>query len=257
MSDPFNEFGIFFINFYFLCIFIAIIYYPYDLTINQYMFNKFTLTNVISGFLYFLGNQFPSYTYQLFLLFLILYLILYAFYLFIIYVVPETGPNTLFIPIRELLLAIPPLPLLINKGVFKMFDNFFSLFGGAIKFKDFLKNYVEFSKENIIQYIRMFNPDIDILITEVQKNNSNDNSNTNDNSNSNIIDTSKNDVDVCIDSQTPITTPDMNFIDSIMNQITHSKNSIRCNLNSIKSYIKTSANQASMEATDSINKIND
>ena len=26
MSDPFNEFGVFFINFYFLCLFIGLIY---------------------------------------------------------------------------------------------------------------------------------------------------------------------------------------------------------------------------------------
>lgn len=241
MYDPFNEFGVFFINLYFLCLFIALIYYPYDIIINKYIFNSFYITNFISIILYFLGIQFPNYTYQLFLVFLVLYLILYAFYLIIIYIIPRTGFETLFIPIRELLLAIPPLPLLINKGVFRMFKNFFSLFGGLINFQDFFKNYFEFSKENIIQNVRMFNPDIDLVIETMQNNNKND----------------KNDVDVCINSQTPITTPDMNFVDLFINEIKNTKNTVKCNLNSIKSYIKTASNEASMEATDKINRMND
>lgn len=248
MYDPFNEFGVFFINLYFLCLFIGIIYYPFDIVINKYVFNSFYITNVISIILYFLGIQFPNYTFLLFLLFLILYLILYAFYLFIIYVIPATGFETLFIPIRELLLAIPPLPLLINKGVFRMFKNFFGLFSGFINFEDFFKDYFDFSKQNIIQNVRIFNPNIDLLIESMQNNNKN---------NSNNINDDRNDVDVCINSQTPITTPDMNFVDLIMNEIKTTKNSVKCNLNSIKSYIKTASNEASMEATDKINRMND
>lgn len=248
MYDPFNEFGVFFVNFFLVCLLLGIIYYPFDIIINKYLCNSFYISNVLAKILNFLGLQFPNYTHILFLLFLILYLILYVFYLFIIYVIPETGILTLFIPIRELLLAIPPLPLLINKGVFKMFSNFFGLFSGLINFKDFFKNYFEFSTQNIIQYIRMFNPDIDLLIENMKNNNTNNKNNNDDD---------KNDVNVCINSQSPITTPDMNFIDLIINQIKNTKNTVRCNLNSIKTYIKTSANNAVIDAKDKINHIND
>ena len=49
----------------------------------------------------------------------------------------------------------------------------------------------------------------------------------------------------------------MNFVDLFMNEMKNTKNTVRCNLNSIKSYIKTTANDASMEATDTANHIND
>lgn len=247
MYDPFNEFGVFFINFFLICLLFGIIYLPYQIFINIYLFNKYFITEFISKILNFLGIQFPNYTYPLFLVFFILYLILYGFYLIIIYVIPETGIKTLFIPIRELLLAIPPLPLLINKGVFKMFENFFGFLSGFVNFNDFFKNYFEFSIENIIENIRFFNPNIDTLIEKMEnydKNNNQDNYNN------------KNDIDVCINSQAPITTPDMNFVNLFMNEIKNAKNSVRCNLNSIKTYMNTTANEASMNAKDNINNIN-
>lgn len=245
MNDPINEFGIFFVNFFLICLLFGIIYVPFQIFINIYLCNKCFITEGISKLLNFFGIQFPNYTHPLFLVFFIIYLILYGFYLIIIYVIPETGGKTLFIPIRELLLAIPPLPLLINKGVFKMFGNFFGFLSGFIHFDDFFKNYFEFSIENIIEYIRIFNPEIDTLIENMENYNKNNNQ-----------DNDKNDVDVCINSQAPITTPDMNFVNLFMNEIKNTKNSVRCNLNSIKTYIKTSANEASTEATDNINNIN-
>jgi len=249
MYDPFNEFGVFFINLYFVCIFLKIIYYPYDWIINKYLFNSFFLSNGISELLHLLGFTFTDNTYQLFLVFFVLYLILYGFYLIIIYIIPKTGFETLFIPARELLLAIPPLPLLINKGVFRMFDNLFGFLSGFVKFNNFFINYYEYSRSNILEYIRFFNPNIDLLIEGMK--NGNNNNNDNDNNND------KSDVDVCTNSQTEITTPDMNFVDLFINQMKNTKTSVKCNLNSIKSYIKTSANDAKTDANDSVNHMND
>jgi hypothetical protein len=252
MSDPFNEFGVFFINFYFLCLFIGLIYYPYDIFINKYLCNSCYITEFLSKILNFLGLQFPNYTYLLFLIFLILYLILYGFYLIIIYIIPPTGFPTLFIPARELLLAIPPLPLLINKKVFYMFDLFFKFIGARINFNEFISNYFNFSKDNIIENLRIFNPNIDLLLEnnggKRNKGGDNDEQGEEDYEEKN----SKTDVDVCVNSQAPITTPDMNFIDLIINQIKNTKNNIKCNLNSIKYYIKSTANNASMDAKDKI-----
>ena len=247
MNDPFNEFGIFFINFFFVCILLGIIAFPYDIIINKYLCNSSDLTEALSILLKLLGHEFPRTTFLIFLFFLMLYFILYLIYLFIIYEIPPTGIQSLFIPIREILLKIHPLPLLLDKGVFHMYDNIFNFFNGYINFKDLFREYYEFSKDNIISYIRIFNPDIDLIIENLK--NKNDNSNENDNAN--------NEVDVCINSQAPITTPDMNFVDLFINEIKSTKNNIKCNLNSIKSYIKTTANDAKMEATDNINHIND
>jgi hypothetical protein len=268
MSDSFNEFGVFFINLYFVCLFIGLIYYPYDIFINKYLCNSCYITEFLSKILNFLGLQFPNYTYLLFLIFLILYLILYAFYLIIIYIIPETGLPTLFIPARELLLAIPPLPILINKKVFYMFDLFFKFIGARINFKEFITNYFSFSKDNIIENLRIFNPNIDLLLDNIEStddNNKNggkrnkgsgnngDNEDNQDHEEDNYEErNSKTDVDICVNSQAPITTPNMNFIDLIINEIKNTKNNIKCNLNSIKYYIKSSASNATMNAKDKI-----
>lgn len=241
MSDPFNNFGVFFINLYHVGILFAITYYPVKL-FCEYMFGKFIIIDVILFIMYFIGIVFTSNTIFIYLLFLILYLIMYVFYLIIIYIIPETGFLTLFIPIRELLLKIPPLPILIDKGVFKTFDNFFSFIGGSINYKKFFNNYAQFAKNNIIEYIRLFNPDIDSIIEELQNKNKNDNDNDND----------IGDVSICVNSQAPLTTPNMNFVDLFMNEIKNAKNNVKCNLNSIKAYIKTSADEASMETKDAI-----
>jgi len=268
MSDSFNEFGVFFINLYFVCLFIGLIYYPYDIFINKYLCNSCYITEFLSKILNFLGLQFPNYTYLLFLIFLILYLILYAFYLIIIYIIPETGLPTLFIPARELLLAIPPLPILINKKVFYMFDLFFKFIGARINFKEFITNYFSFSKDNIIENLRIFNPNIDLLLDNIESTDDNknnggkrnkgsgnngDNEDNQDHEEDNYEErNSKTDVDICVNSQAPITTPNMNFIDLIINEIKNTKNNIKCNLNSIKYYIKSSASNATMNAKDKI-----
>lgn len=239
MGDPFNEFGVFFLNFYHIGILFAIIYYPVKFFFRYNFGRNFIITNIILFIIYFIGIVFTTNTSFIYFLFLILYLIMYVFYLIIIHIIPETGFATLFIPIRELLLKIPPLPILIDKGVFKTFDNFFSYFGGSINFKNFFNNYAEFAKNNIIEYIRLFNPDIDSIIEELQNKNNN-------------TDDDIGDVNICVNSQAPLSTPDMNFADLFMNEIKNAKNNVRCNLNSIKAYIKTTTDETAMETTDAI-----
>jgi hypothetical protein len=254
MNDPFNEFGIFFIVFFIVCVFLGLfVYYPFKLIVNDYLTNdNVHIVKAIKFLLNLFGVQFPSHTYILFLLFLILYLILYGFFLIIMFVIPKTGWETLFIPIRELLLKIPPLPLLIEKKVFYIFELFFGLFSGYINFNDFFNDYFSFTKDNIIQMIRIFNPSLDSMLDKIDNFN-----NKGDNKEVGINDDDKTNVDVCVNSQAPLTTPDMNFIDLVINEIKNTKNNIKCNLNSIKYYVKSSANDASMNATDKINHMND
>ena len=107
---------------------------------------------------------------------LLFYLIFYILYLIIITIIPPTGPATIFIPIRELLLKIPPFEDLINFGVFRLLDKLFSVFGidGWINKIITANNaLITFSSENIrvILYYLLpnYKNDIDEYIDKVQK----------------------------------------------------------------------------------------
>lgn len=52
---------------------------------------------------------------------IIIFFILYIIYLIILLIVPDTGIITFFIPLKELLLSIPPLPDLEKAGIFRLF----------------------------------------------------------------------------------------------------------------------------------------
>lgn len=99
------------------------------------------------------------------LLIFIFYLIFYAIYWFIINIIPETGLLTFFIPIRELLLMIPPLPELTEYGVFRFIEALFKAFGLSTpleKFKAIMKAKYRFSRENMKRIVDYFFPDTDL-----------------------------------------------------------------------------------------------
>ena len=50
-------------------------------------------------------------------------------------IIPDTGIATFFIPLKELLLSIPPLPELEQAGIFRLF----SAIGRALKLNTFIK----------------------------------------------------------------------------------------------------------------------
>jgi len=99
------------------------------------------------------------------LLFTILYIICYIFYILIKTLVPETGLPTFFIPLKELLLKIPPLPSLEQFGVFRLFECLLE----AFKIKDSLEGYIkvnlcffDFSRDNIKTIFRFLFGNLDI-----------------------------------------------------------------------------------------------
>lgn len=99
------------------------------------------------------------------LLIFIFYLIFYAIYWFITNIIPETGLLTFFIPIRELLLMIPPLPELTEYGVFRFIEALFKAFGLSTaleKFKAIMKAKYRFSRENMKRIVDYFFPDTDL-----------------------------------------------------------------------------------------------
>jgi hypothetical protein len=81
--------------------------------------------DVLSGFdtLKVANNTFLSLGKMPFFLITILFLILYIIYLIIMFIIPPTGIATLFIPIREMLMSIPPLQELKDKGVFDLYNS--------------------------------------------------------------------------------------------------------------------------------------
>lgn len=106
--------------------------------------------------------------------------IMYIFYIIITTIIPETGILTLFIPVRELLMKIPPLKVFEERGIFRLFSAIFEYIGMYNGFidgtKTFLNEYYLFSKNNTYELIRLFNPYINIeKFTDVIENMNNNN----------------------------------------------------------------------------------
>lgn len=203
--------------------------------IFTYLFGTyiFGIISIFFSIIYYIYTTlFPNWTLFPYLIVTIFFLIMYVIYLIITIIIPETSIATLFIPIRELLLAIPPLPSLIDKGVFPFFTSVIKLFrvNDVIeeKLRNFSIEYLNFSKGTIVELIQLFNPhlDMDMVIEKMQNNNKKAE-----------INFLKKDVDICIKSKANLTTPDMNFVGIIKNDINDINNTIKCNLKSIGPYI--------------------
>jgi hypothetical protein len=181
------------------------------------------------------SSSFPSYTLTAYYLITIFFLIMYFIYLFIILIIPETGFATLFIPVRELLLAIPPIPALINRGIFKFYESIFSLLGfsGDPSYSKFAREYFYFSKDGTNEIIQLFNPHLN-----VEKINYSIEDMNNNNKNSEIKNL-KMDIDVCVNGNSDFTTPDTDYTGILKNNMNDVKNSVKCNLKSIVPYIQT------------------
>lgn len=101
--------------------------------------------------------------------FIILYLIFYFIYLAIIILVPDTGIVTFFIPIKEILLAIPPLPTLERYGIFRLIECIFNSFGIKPALESFIKFnlcFIDFSRDNIRTILKMIFPDLEIDLND-------------------------------------------------------------------------------------------
>jgi hypothetical protein len=179
--------------------------------------------------------EFVDWTKYIFFIILIFFTIMYVIYIIIITIIPETGLFTLFIPIREMLLTIPPLQQLMDLGVFDAFDRFFDIFGLSYKekFIDYYKNYLSGIKNDFYDLIKLFNPHLNIdkfsFVVENMQNYNKKSEKRNINNN----------IKVCVSSNSPITTPDMNFMQITKNDINNIKNKVKCNLKALPAYIST------------------
>jgi len=112
------------------------------------------------------------------LLFIVIfYTIFYIIYLIIITIIPDTGIQTLFIPLKDLLLKIPPLPALQEFGVFKLFDCLIDAFGMTTNTKRLIKSnlcFLNFSRDNIKAILKMLIPDYEINIGYLKDDEPND-----------------------------------------------------------------------------------
>lgn len=172
-----------------------------------------------------------------YLLVLIFGLIMYIFYIIIKTIIPETGFPTLFIPLRELLMQIPPLQTFEDRGIFRIFSSTIEFLGMKSTFMDGLKNflgdYYLFSKSNSYELIKLYNPHINI------ENFANIIENMSNNNKKQELININNDIDVCVGSSSDLTTPDMNYVNILKNNINDMKNNFKCNLNTLPAYIST------------------
>jgi len=184
----------------------------------------------------FLTSTVPDWTKIIFFLVTIFFLIMYVIYKIIMIVVPDTGFITLFIPLKELLLAIPPLPKLRNKGVFNVFDRTFQIIGNSHieRFKNYYFNYLSFFKDNFYDVIKLFNPKLNMDKFDILIENMNNYNKESEKRNIN------NDINICINNNSTLTTPNMSFIDLTKNTINDIKANVKCNLNALPTYISTS-----------------
>jgi hypothetical protein len=178
----------------------------------------------------FFCKKIPYWTQTLFVIIFLLFLIVYVIYLIIITIVPPTGFKTLFIPVQELLLAIPPIPDFKSKGVFDIFDRIFAFAGfNREGFRNKCTKYLFFCKEDIYDLIKTFNPHLKIeKFANMIENKDNQNEK---------MAVANNDIEVCIGSDSPFTPPNSSYTNIFKNNITDIQNKVKCNLNALPAYI--------------------
>lgn len=185
---------------------------------------------------------------------LIFFTIMYIIYLIIITLIPETGPMTIFIPIRELLLKIYPLPVLMDRGIFRLYDNILEIFSlkqsilrMIIKFFSAL---MQFSKDNIKEALIFMFPNFEDKINIYIDNIEDDNSNNKDNSNKDkpkLVNLEEGDVykkieedkQACITQNTIPITPNMSASEKMEINMKNNFEKVNCESKSISNYIRS------------------
>ncbi len=184
------------------------------------------------------------------ILILMLFTLMYIIYLIIIYVIPPTGFATLFIPIRELLLQIYPLPPLINRGVFRLYDRVLEI----LSFKETLLKSItklmnalfDFSRDNIKEVLIFLFPSLEKEINKQAKkqeeqfyNNENKEPKLKDLNNNEIYKQIEIDKEMCIAQNTIMITPDMSASERMQTNIKNNFEKVNCEAKSISNYIRS------------------
>ncbi len=198
-----------------------------------------------SGFIIGTLNQIAATLIPIYILVLLFYVIMYILYLIIITIIPETGPKSFFIPIREILLKIPPFPSLIKYGVFKLMDDLVYSLGltNIVKMiMNIIASVFNFSRDNIKRILIFILPDYESNINEfdykMQKE---------ENENKKEVVKEENEIqkqieeekDICVSHNTQNTTPDANLSDMVNDNLTDIYKTIDCEGKAIGNYIRS------------------
>lgn len=197
-----------------------------------------------SGFIIGTLNQIAATIIPFYILILLFYVIMYILYLIIINIIPETGPKSFFIPIREILLKIPPFPALIKYGVFKLMDDLvYSLgFTNIVKMMmNIIASVFNFSRDNIKRILIFLLPDYEQNINEydykMQKEEAKKEVKEEiKNELHKQIDEEKN---ICQSNNTNITTPDISLTEMVNDNMTDIYNTVDCEQKAMGNYIRS------------------
>jgi hypothetical protein len=190
-------------------------------------------------------SQFSSGTRPVLIMSIIFYIIFYILYLIIIFIIPETGIATLFIPIRELLLKIPPFPDLIKYGVIKLMDDIvvvFGLKGHLLRFFSINLAFYVFSKENIKRIFNYIFPNLGDKIVEkmeIEEKNSDKRKIPELDNTNNIYKKIEVETDVCVAGSLIQITPDMSSSQVHSASFKNSMLTAKCHSKSVGKYIRS------------------
>ncbi len=184
------------------------------------------------------ASQLAAFLLPISILLYVFYILMYIIYLIIIYIVPPTGFATLFIPIREILLKIPPLPWLIDYGIFRLIEKLIkalSLTSFKMKIIQILTSLFDFSRDNIKKVLIMIFPS---LANEINYLESFENPELI-NIDSPIYKQIIQDKNICISQNTKIITPDMDAGEKIKINFENIFETIKCESKSFGNYIRS------------------
>lgn len=196
--------------------------------------------NFISG----IASQIAAIILPFYIFIILFYIIMYIIYLIIIYIIPPTGFATLFIPIREMLLLIPPLPSLIKYGVFRLFDKIIEslgLSGFLLKIVSIIGALFDFSRANIKQVLLLIFPGMDNVINELEKKEEKPKEKPKEEpkeKKSEIHKQIEQDKNICVAYNTKPITPDMTTSEKMKINYSNINETIKCESQSIGNYIK-------------------
>jgi hypothetical protein len=182
-------------------------------------------------------NKLINYGNPIVFFFIIFYLIFYFIYIAIKTLVPDTGFQTLFIPLKELLLKIPPLPTLEKYGIFRLIECIFNSFGISPALKGFIKFnlcFIDFSRDNIRTILKMIFQDIDFNIENEKSLNNNK-----EEKKENIIHKQiEEEVNICYKNIRKPMKIGMNEVERARIEFDNNQAYIKCKANSIGKYIR-------------------
>lgn len=208
---------------------------------NPILLPELLATSIRSGLTTFTGVTRP-----VLIIIILFYIIFYILYLIIIFIIPETGIATLFIPVRELLLKIPPFPDLIKYGIIKLMDDIVIAIGlktYILKFFSINLALYVFSKENIKRIFNYIYPNLgDRIIEKINIEEANVEKGKKpdlDNSTNNVYKKIEAETEACVAGSLIQITPDMSSSQAHKASFKNSMITAKCHSRSVGKYIRS------------------